>query len=75
MEGDTEGGGEYVEDNDGDAWHVSNVVRHGLLGAVDTISTSALHPAMDRFAGTFVLKQGRSAAAMSGLLLMCTGVV
>ena len=68
-------GGECVEDNDRDVWHVSNAVRHGLLGAEDTIIMLALHPVVTWFAGTFVLKQGSSAATISGLLLMCTGVV
>ena len=41
MEESLEGGGECVEDNTGDIWHVSIKVRRGLLGWDDTIIMSA----------------------------------
>ena len=44
MEEGSEGGGECVEDNNGDIWHVSNAVRRGLLGTEDTIIMSAPSP-------------------------------
>ena len=44
MEEGAEGDGECVEDNTGNTWYVSNTVRHGLLGADDTIIMSAPPP-------------------------------
>ena len=44
MEESLEGGGECVEDNNGDTWHASSAVRRGLLGAEDTIIMSAPPP-------------------------------
>ena len=44
MEEGAEERGEYVEDNNGDTWYVSNAVRRGVLGADDTIIMSAPPP-------------------------------
>ena len=44
MEEGAERGGECLEDNDGDTWHVSNAVRRGLLGMDDTIIMSVPPP-------------------------------
>ena len=43
-EEDAEGDGEYVEDNGGNTWHISNAVRRGLLGADNTTIMLAPQP-------------------------------